>query len=368
MPSTPTRIVVLAQSGRLLAQSARRAGWQPWVLDLYGDTDTQACSEYCRVVADGRGGFDRQRVLQELQRAASAGAAGLVYGSDLECARDLLADASAVLPLWGNSLDVLCCLKTPRRFFALLDHLGISYPPTRFEPPANHEGWLMKPACGAGGKGVAFLRADSRWACGAYFQRKIAGIPMSALFLANGRQACLVGFNELLAVDLDDRPYAFAGAHNRADLPRFWREKVGAWLQRLVPCVGLVGLNSLDFMFDGRDAWVLEVNPRPSATLALYDEDFPGGLLTAHRNAVEGGLPETVAPAAARALQVVYAPCRLVVPSGIDWPPGCADLPAAGTMPAAGQPLCSILVRADEQDLLRCLQQQVQAVVGLCRA
>lgn len=363
-----TSLVILAQSARLLAQSARRAGWRPWVLDLYGDADTCAVGEQWRIVSDACGGFDRQRVLAALREAVAAGATGLVYGSDLECARGLLADIGTIVPVWGNGPATLRRLKTPRRFFALLDDLGIAYPPTCFEPPAVPEGWLLKPACGAGGKGVAFLRAAIDPAPGAYFQRSMAGTPLSALFLADGRRACLVGFNQQWCVEVGGQPYAFAGAHNRPALPQSWRATVADWLQRLVPRAGLVGLNSLDFMFDGQDCWALEVNPRPSATLALYDADVPRGLLAAHKRAVDGGLPAAVAPAAARALQVVYAPHRWRVPPGVDWPSDCADLPVAGTLLAAGQPLCSILVQAEERDLLKRLREKAQAVLSVCQA
>lgn len=348
----------------MLAQSAARAGWRSWVLDGYGDQDTQACSERCQVVTNSHGGFDRDRVLAELRFAAAEGAVGLVYGSGLECVADLVAEASALLPLWGNEANTLRWLKSPRRFFALLDSLDIAYPQTDFAPPVSPGGWLVKPGCGEGGKGVAFYAAARE---GAYFQRQIVGTPMSALFLADGCRACVLGFNELWAGGVAERPYGFVGASNRPTLARPWRERLTDWVQQLVGRVGLKGLNSLDFIFDGRCCRVLEINPRPSATLALYDGDFPDGLLAAHVRACGGRLPEAVPAAPPRVLRTVFAPRRLMVPAGVVWPSWCADLPLARSVVEAGQPLCSVSACGAGQDLMRLSLEREQAALSLCR-
>ncbi|BBL72282.1 ATP-grasp domain-containing protein [Methylogaea oryzae] len=365
MPEHGASVVILAQSGRMLAQSAARAGWRTRVLDLYGDEDTRACSERCALVDDG-GGFDHGRVLDELRRAAAEGARGLVYGSGLECAPDWLDEIAGLLPVWGNSPDVLRWLKSPPRFFALLDELGIPYPESCFQPPDCPDGWLLKPGCGEGGKGVAFCAA-SAVQDGAYYQRHIAGTPMSALFLADGNHVRLVGFNALWTTGAAGQPFGFAGASNRPDLPPVWRGRVADWTGRLARRVGLKGLGSLDFVYDGDRCWALEVNPRPSATLALYDADFPDGLLAAHVRACGGALPESVPLSMARAMRIVYAPRRLKVPAGVVWPSWCADLPAAESEIAAGEPLCSVAVEGGVQDLPRLSRERERMALELCR-
>lgn len=333
---------------------------------MYGDQDTLAFSERCIVVADGEGGFDRQRTVAELRRAAAEGVAGLVYGSGLECIPELLEQASAHLPLCGNATEVLARLKSPRTFFSLLDSLGIPYPESCFERPGRPEGWLSKPGCGEGGKRVAFPAATAE-AGDAYFQRHIAGTPMSALFLADGRKACLVGFNELWTEAVAGQPFLFAGAVNRPALDAFRREQVIGWVRRLVAETGLKGLNSLDFMVDGEACWVLEVNPRPSATLALYDEDVAGGLLAAHIRACAGYLPEALPVMAPRAWRIVYAPQRLAVPDDLAWPAWCADLPATGSIVEAGRPVCSVAAAGEGEDLRRLSRERQQAALALCR-
>lgn len=351
----------------MLAQSARRGGWRPWVLDLYGDEDTRACSWHCQRADDGQGGFAYEAVLAGLRRAAAAGAAGWVYGSGWECCPERVAALAKCLPLWGNGPELLRWLKSPARFFALLDALAIPYPESRFQAPESPGGWLAKPGCGEGGKRVALCAAAAAVEPGAYFQRHVAGKPLSVLFLADGRRAVPLGFNTLWVAGTAESPYGFAGAANRADLPPPWHARVAAWLQRLVEQTGLQGLNSLDFIYDGESCWVLEVNPRPSATLALYDEDFPGGLLAAHVAACAGLLPQALPPALPRAMRIVFAPYPLQVPVGVVWPAGCADLPAAGSVLAAGQPLCTVSAAGAGQAAVRLLRQRERAALECCR-
>ena len=59
---------------------------------------------------------------------------------------------------------------------------------------------------------------------------------------------------------------------------------ITGWLKQLVPVFALKGLNSLDFIHADDCSYVLEINPRPSASMQLYDED----LLNRHIQACEG--------------------------------------------------------------------------------
>jgi predicted ATP-grasp superfamily ATP-dependent carboligase len=87
---------------------------------------------------------------------------------------------------------------------------------------------------------------------------------------------------------------------------------------------------------------VLEVNPRPTATIELYDADVEGGMVALHLRACRGKLPTPLKLSRARAHAIVYAPTALRVPASIAWPAWCTDLPEAGSAIAAGAPVCSV--------------------------
>ena len=114
-------------------------------------------------------------------------------------------------------------------------------------------------------------------------------------------------------------------------------------MDALVAATGLVGLNGIDFLLRDEECLVLEVNPRPTATLDLYDEDYPRGLFEWHLRACRGELPQQPAQArAVRAHAVVYSAGLGRVGPGRTFPSWCSDIPHPGSCFAAGDPICTV--------------------------
>ena len=328
----------------MLAQSAARAGLSPVVLDGYADEDTQACSDRVVAIPAGPEGFDRQVLLDTATRLAAPGTYPLIYGSGLDASPELLEALAVGRELIGNSPAVHRRLRSPRQFFSLLDEQGMAYPESRFEPPLKTEGWLVKAGCGEGGKRVRFWDKGSVVANDEYFQRRLTGPALSVLFLADGHLAQIIGFNTQWSVSDACRPYLFSGAINRTRLSSVQRQQVSEWVGKLVPILALRGLNSLDFMMEGHCCKILELNGRPSATLGLYDADFPAGLLAEHIRACRGSLTGATAAVGSivRAMKVFFAPAERNASFGVGLPRWCVDRPVDPSSVAAGQPLCTI--------------------------
>lgn len=349
----------------MLAESARRGGYRPFVFDLFGDTDTRALAE-TSVVANADGGLDEDLCLNTVRaHAATQPHSALVYGSALENHPELLAALSRVVPLLGNPPEVVRACRTPEYFFAALRRLGIPHPATRFTPPDTTDDWLVKPRRATGGCGIRPLTPDAPPTTDDYLQRFMPGHALSALFLADGHRAVPIGYNTQWSAP----PYRFAGALNRAPLTETQHRCLDVWLTAITRHFRLRGLNSLDFLGRGDALWVLEINPRPGATLALYDADWPLGLLHAHLDAVAGHLPATLPTSPARALRVVFADRAGRVPAGVGWPAGCRDIPAPGTEFRAADPLCTILAQgATAAEAATVSQARAQAVRAACQA
>lgn len=355
----------------MLAASARRAGFVPVVFDLFGDRDTREMAE-THVLADKNGLFDEPRLIAGVAAAVAAQPVlGLVYGGGLECLPELLASLARLVPLCGNPPEVVRECKTPERFFSCLERLGIPFPETRFSPPPTSPEWLVKPRCGTGGKRVGFHAARAGADGEVYYQRHLGGEALSALFLADGRTARVVGFNTLWSESRGgETPFLFAGTLNRAPLDEIRRAEVQEWVHRLAGALGLKGLNGLDFMFDGEVCRVLEVNPRPSATLTLYDADYPRGLVAAHLDACAFRLPPGEPPfSPPRAWRVVYAQRDGQIPAGLVWPEWSADRPLPGAPFRAGEPLCTVSAEGATGEAAAALSAiRRDAVLGLCGA
>src|SRR5262249_59643256 len=73
-----------------------------------------------------------------------------------------------------------------------------------------------------------------------------------------------------------------------------------------------------------------------------------GSLFALHVDAWRGLLPERApARSAARASAIVYAEHDIAFAPSVAWPEWTADRPAVGTAIGVGEPLCTVLARAD---------------------
>lgn len=366
-------VLVVAVSARMLACAARRSGIAARAVDLFNDADTRVCAEASAAVPAQGAGFDPEALLAAAQRLAPAGRGfGLVYGSGLEHCPAVLERLARGRELLGNPPEVVRAVKDPARFFGLLARLGIPHPETRLERPAQTAGWLAKRVGGAGGGHVHFLD-DGREYDDCYFQRHVEGRALSVLFLADGRAARIVGYSEQwqAAVAATGQRFLYGGAVALEELPPGCADELEEAVQALVQAVGLRGLCNLDFILDDDGFFhVLELNPRPSATLELHDGE--GGLFRHHARACRGHLPtELPSPAGIRGHVVLYARRPLRVPPAVRWPAWVADRPVAGTAIGVGEPVCTLCAEGPDgaavRRLLEARQRRLEEEMTLWR-
>jgi predicted ATP-grasp superfamily ATP-dependent carboligase len=138
---------------------------------------------------------------------------------------------------------------------------------------------------------------------------------------------------------------------------------------------GLVGVNGVDFIARGRDAYAIEVNPRWSASMELVERAYGLSVFGAHAAAcADGLLPAFDVVAAQRAARVfgkavIFARRDVVVGDTRAWlaptavPAGPArparparpdieaeirDVPHPGERIAAGGPVCTVLASGSD--------------------
>ncbi len=345
-------LALVAQSARAMAEAAVADGFAVIAIDLFGDADTRRVSHsWFPAAAAGALQLDAVQVLAALRTLADrGGVAGWVAGSGCEGLPDLLSEGAALLPLIGTAPQAVQRVRDPAVFFIALQAAGITHPEVRFSAPNDGSGWLLKDGRGCGGwhihhAGQAPLPASH------YFQRLVPGTPMSATFCANGHKAVVLGINQQLVCAIGNRPFVYAGLLGPLSLPDAAATAVDTALQILTAQFVLRGLGSLDFVLDGSTVQVLEINPRPPASLALYGSCLAGGLMAAHVQAcLQGRLPKLLpAPSGVEALRgtaIVFAPGALHIDEpaaqALQALPACHDLPMAGTQLRRGDPLCSV--------------------------
>lgn len=338
--------LIASLSGRVLAKAAARGGYPALGLDAFADLDSRALTRAWRRAGLDPDGAPRAAAWRAAARAFRRDwhCLGLVYGSGFEARPELPLALSDAAPVLGNRPEVLRAVADPLAFARRLARLGIPHPEVRLEPPAVPAPWLSKRAGACGGLHVrpAAERPDAE--AGRYYQRRAAGVAWSLLFLADGVEALPVGFNRLLAAPPEaPSPWCYAGARRQAAGPAGWAEAAVAAARALTRDLGLRGLNGIDFMASPRHWALLELNPRPTATVELWDEAPMPPLFGLHLDACRGQLPEALPGlAGGRAAAVVYAGADIRVPPGFAWPAWCADLPEAGSRIRAGDPVCTV--------------------------
>ena len=364
-PSQGDAILIAAQSGRALAQAARRAGLRPYVLDLFGDADTRALAEGYRP-AEGRfgEGLTGEGVLAGLDALAAKTdkpPIGLVLGSGFETAPDLMEELGRSHRLLGATPRSVRALKDPFAFAALCARHAIPHPEVTRDLLADRSGWLVKRAGGSGGSHIR-PAGMGRAPPGAYFQRRVDGTAHAVAFLADGREVAILAVTEQWSAPSALRPFRYAGALERAaHEPPFLAapalDAITAAIGSLVAATGLRGLASADLLVSEAGWWLTEINPRPGATLDILDRrDTP--LLTAHIDASLGVLPRIEpAPVDAAATEIWYAAAGYAPMPPLDWPDFVRDRPQSGAPVARDAPLCTVFAQGPDsaatRDLLR---------------
>ncbi|PWC71006.1 ATP-grasp domain-containing protein [Azospirillum sp. TSH58] len=334
-------IVVAALSARALAAAARRAGRRPASVDLFADLDTGQIAGPCLRLPSGALRLEPAPLRDALARADLRGLP-LVYGAGFEDDPALLARLAEERPLLGNRPEVVARVKDPFRFAATLARLGIPHPsvaPAWDGSPGDH---LLKRIGGSGGAHITpASTAEAKPGC--YVQRRVAGHALSVLFLADGDRAVIVGLSRQWTAPTATSPYRYGGAAGPWRCPERWTRTLPATISRLAAAFELVGLNSADFLVTGSAPQLLEINPRPGATLDVFDRPPMPPLLGLHLDACAGRLPGRLPVlTGCRAAAVLYADSPTRIEADRRWPVWTADRPAAPAAIGRGEPICTV--------------------------
>ena len=352
-PSLP--VLIFAQSGRYLAQSATQAGHTVWVADCFGDIDTQEiAARWQKLPAFSE--LDANNLLKILSTFANGQDCHLVCGSGIEIFHSILTQLPENINYLGNSSNTVAKIKNPSLFFDLLDQHQLPYPATQFTQPNNNETWLFKESAGLGGTHIT-LSTKALGDKQGYFQQKIIGDSASILFIADGKKIQLISINKQSVTNKQPRPFQLAAIESPFVISETHHQQLYQAIDIITQETGLVGLNSLDFIIDDNDQiFILEINPRPSASAELVNNEL---LFQHHLKACQGkhtlDIPIT-ANANHIGLYYLYGPHAITIPNKMNWPKQSHDIPQPGTVIEANHPICTIIIA--DSDIEHCQQKQ----------
>lgn len=340
-------------------------------IDAFADTQTAALAEKSIAVQCGHHGFDAEPLITAVDALNIRRFIGFVYGSGFEAQPELLVRLAERLPLIGNAPEAVAAVKNPARFFSALDQLHIPYPQVRHSiTVADADDYLLKFGGGSGGTHIRPANArDISPVAQYYYQQKIAGCAVSLLFLADKQTIELIGFNEQWLHPSADAPYRYGGAVSHTPLPQAVKIQLVDAAQKLTRSFGLVGLNSLDaIVTSDNQVFVLEINPRLSATVDLYHFEQPE-MLQRHVQLCRGASALKSEPVASRshhAHAILYAAQEMVLKEPLPCLEWGVDTPSADQLPlkiSAGDPVCTVIAEADHAAAAKKIAQHRVAIV-----
>ncbi|MGH1418154.1 MAG: ATP-grasp domain-containing protein [Hyphomicrobiaceae bacterium] len=355
--TSPASILIASFSGRALATSARRAGLRPLVVDAFGDVDTRQVADKIRVLPGAfQHGFRAKTLLpalRDLTEEATSSLVGLVLGSGFEDKPRLIATLAKNFKLLGCSSDTVRACKNPFHLHDALTKHQIPTPPVANAPPnGSTRRWLRKHIGATGGGHISDAATADPSHPNTYVQGYIQGRSISALCLANGAQGrCdVIGFSEQWCTPTEHQTFRFGGGVGPIELSDDMSDAISRNAEKLSLEFQLQGLVALDYIAtEDQTAHLIEVNPRPSATLDLFETNT-GDLLTAHIRTCQGASTHTLVPSktnTSRASSYLYADHGPVSIKDLSWPAWCCDRPSVGTKIPRQGPIATITAQAD---------------------
>jgi predicted ATP-grasp superfamily ATP-dependent carboligase len=338
---------------RPLAQSAVRAGLDVVAIDATGHLDLPPEARCLSLAHDLGGLFPGGPAtwhprITEVVRGQSA--ATLAYSGGFENLPELVARMSMDRELLGNSPASLQAVRDPARLRDVVRSVGLETPqvlPPGAQPNPSLR-WLRKQIKSGMGfaiepwEGVVPDDPESS------VQRWVEGLSHSASFIANGQEAQVFAVTRQLSGDsaFGARGFAYVGNLLLPAPEPSLLARLNALATALTQAFGLVGLNGIDFMLDGGQLTILEVNPRYSASMELVEDASPVPLLAWHAATCR----RQPLPAFPRRQDrqvfgkaVVYARHDGTLPDTTQWPAkGRRDVPRAGSPILAGLPICTV--------------------------
>ncbi len=382
------RLLILGASTRAAAASAVRAGFDPLCADRFGDEDLRRIASV--IAVDN----DLHRTLEAVKRLPPT---PWIYTGSLENDPKFIASVNERHLLLGNPREVLRKVRDPfwlERTLRAHDLHALrvrsvrssdAYVRTDHRPDvgvrSTSERWLLKPTRGGGGCRITVwsgqaLPTSERF----HLQEQRLGTPMSALFIGRPDSAELIGICEQLIGPTFGAPteFGYAGSIGPiavSDRARELLQRLGDTLTREAQLRGQFGI---DFILADDIPWLVELNPRYTASVEVLERAFGRALLAehatacGHRTVRHGRIRERPALMRIIGKQIVYATRDLTAPSldslferagHTPESPLIADIPAPGSRISTGWPICTVFAEAESaEDCRKRLSSRSHAV------
>lgn len=375
-------LLIVGASVRAAAHCARRAGFAPWCIDLFGDEDLRAIADV-RVLPIA----EYPHGILPLAAAWAPADAPAMYTGALENHEDVVAALARTRQLWGcppEALPRTSLPLSPETLSASAEHLRSD------RTPADGS-WLLKPIRSAGGRGIRryfgeALTSTERAEC--VLQKCIDGESLSAVFLADSERTVLVGVSRQLVGEawLNAKPFGYCGSVGPFPPDELMASGFVESAEAYAGWRGYRGLFGADLIrADDGFCWLIEINPRITASAELHELACGEPLLRWHGRCFTEAAPlrdftlKQLTPRRRLGKAIWFLPrsfppnhfmpklkrCEAQLRSADHWAiPDLADIPAPGMPLIAGQPLLTLFVESPQSECMAMLETRLRAKVS----
>ena len=367
-------VLIVGVSTRPAADSAARAGFGVTALDAFGDLDQSPGVRALSLPRDFGEAFSASSAARAAETLSSD---AVVYLSSFENHPRAVRSLARGRSLWGNSSHVLKRVRDPWQLAAALEHRGIPAPMLSSRA-SDSMTWLVKPRRSGGGHGIREWAPGTPIPRGYYLQERIDGVPGSITFVAASGRAIPFGLTRQIVADCRFGATAHRYCGNillPASGPLFARATELASV--VSEEFALVGVNGIDFVARDEVPYLVEVNPRYSASMELVEQAYGVSVFAMHASAcTSGDLPSFDLARASRGVAaigkaIVFARQDVVCGDTRTWldDPTVRDIPHPGERIPAGHPVCTVFADgADSPSCYDALVRRADAVYAALEA
>jgi uncharacterized protein len=362
-------VLILGASTRAAAFSAIRSGLRPRCADYFADQDLATVCPVDRI-------DPRHAACQFLELADSLAPSTWLYTGGFENHPQWVEKIARRHTLLGVGAQALRGVRDPVQVADVLARREIPCPSVR----RNSEGlprdlsWLKKPLRSGGGRGIEPLTsANAGGSRSHYFQERIDGPSFSALFIGAASLAHFIGATRQL-IGGTGSPFTYRGSIGPWPINELLTGRLRELGNAIAGGFDIAGWFGVDFVLNDGVPWPVEINPRYTASVELYELAWRRSLFEAHRRACEGTASAVDPPVNLACLPpriiakwILYAAETMVVPAIVPRENetedvfavgSIADVPCPDTCVNPGEPVMTLLAAGDE--LTECKSRLIQ--------
>ncbi|MFL2870793.1 MAG: ATP-grasp domain-containing protein [Pirellulaceae bacterium] len=342
-----SEILILGACVRPCATIAAAAGYQVTAIDLFNDLDTRAASK-SSIKAD-------QYPDQLFRIAESSKTNYWLYAGSLENYPEQIAQLASKKTLLGNNQDVIHKCRSPEFICKVAQDASWNYPGSELTntgyinsgPPI----WLSKPRLSAAGQGVQVSRTKPPANPDRLVQLFIPGPTYGAACISNGSETQILGVTRHLRMSrrLGTARFQYCGSVGPMLVAEPLNTAISTMANEIALRCSIVGLFGLDFKVWDNQLWLLEINPRFTASMDLLSNGADTNIIQQHIDACHNK-PLTQMPNShrfetikTRAILFAKSPTRFI--SSCNTLDYLADIPDNNALINVGNPICSVYGR-----------------------